>query len=94
MIDRLEDDHENAKKLAIGLSEMDIIEIDSDNIYTNLVRFKITNQKGFEFAEKLKELGVYINGGESDLRMVTHYGIESSDIDKTIEAVSKAVNLI
>jgi len=37
---------------------------------------------------------VHINGGESDLRMVTHYGIESSDIDKTIEAVSKAVNVI
>jgi len=94
MIERLEDDHENAKKLAIGLSEMDIIEVDADNIYTNLVRFKITNQKGFEFAEKLKEFGVHINGGESDLRMVTHYGIESSDIDKTIEAVSKAVNVI
>ena len=30
MIERLEDDHENAKKLAIGLSEMDIIEIDAD----------------------------------------------------------------
>ena len=94
MIERLADDHENAKKLAIGLSEISKITIKPDNIHTNLVKFKVPENKGFEVSEKLKDFGILINGSYTDLRMVSHYGINSKDIDKTIESMSKVMNTI
>ncbi len=49
---------------------------------------------GFEVAEKLKELGILINGSYTDLRMVAHYGIDSKDIDNAIHSMSKVMNSI
>jgi threonine aldolase len=94
MIERLDEDHENAKKLAIGLAEINKIEINPDNIHTNLVRFKVPENTGFEVTEKLKDLGILINGSYTDLRMVPHYGINSKDIDSTIHLMSKVMNSI
>ena len=94
MIDRLADDHENAKKLAIGLSEISKVEINPDNIHTNLVKFKVPENKGFEGSDKLKDFGILINGSYTELRMVPHYGIESEHIDTTISSMSKVMNSI
>ena len=94
MIDRLDEDHENARKLAIGLAEINKIDINPDNIHTNLVRFKVPENTGFEVAEKLKDLGILINGSYTDLRMVPHYGINSKDIDNTIQSMAKVMNSI
>ena len=52
------------------------------------------NVTGFEVAEKLKEMGILINGSYTDLRMVAHYGIDHKHIDKTIESMSKVMNSI
>ena len=94
MIDRLAEDHENAKRLAIGLSEISKIHINPDNIHTNLVKFKVPENKGFEVSEKLRELGIIINGSYTELRMVPHYGIESDHIDTTIQSMSKVMNTV
>ncbi len=94
MIERLNEDHENAKRLAIGLAEISKVEINPNNIHTNLVRFKVPENTGFEVAEKLKEMGILINGSYTDLRMVAHYGIDHKHIDKTIESMSKVMNSI
>ena len=94
MIERLAEDHDNAKKLAVGLSEISKIVINPDNIHTNLVKFKVPENKGFEVSEKLKDIGILINGSYTELRMVSHYGIDSKDIDKTIESMSKVMNSI
>ncbi len=94
MVERLNEDHENAKKLAVGLAEISKVEINPDNIHTNLVRFKVPENTGFEVAEKLKEMGILINGSYTDLRMVAHYGIDNKQIDKTIESMSKVMNSI
>ncbi len=87
MIDRMEEDHVNAKKLADGLAELPGIELEPERIQTNIVRFGVPNGSGNRIAALLKEQGVYINGGDSDLRMVTHYGIDSEDIDFTLIAM-------
>ena len=49
---------------------------------------------GISNAEKLKEMGILINGSYTDLRMVAHYGIDNKHIDKTIESMSKVMNSI
>ena len=74
--------------------EISKVEINPDNIHTNLVRFKVPENTGFEVAEKLKEMGILINGSYTDLRMVAHYGIDNKHIDKTIESMSKVMNSI
>ncbi len=94
MIDRMEEDHQNAKKLAFGLSEFSEIIIDPNNIKTNIVRFDLNKMDSDFFVSKLRENGVLVNGSmkTKNLRMVTHYGIISEDIDYTIEQVSKIIN--
>lgn len=89
MIDRMAEDHANARKLGTALAGMPGIEIDLDALQTNIVRFGVPDQKGNEIAARLKEEGVIINGGDSDLRFVPHYGIDSEDIDIAIVAMDK-----
>ncbi|MDA0233069.1 MAG: beta-eliminating lyase-related protein, partial [Chloroflexi bacterium] len=91
MIERLEEDHVNAKKLAEGLSELNGIVLDPEDITTNIVRFGVPAGSGDRIAARLKEAGVYINGGDSDLRMVTHYGVDSEDIDFALVAMRKVM---
>lgn len=91
MIDRLSEDHDNARKLAEGMAELDGIALDPAEIVTNIVRFSVPSGTGDRIAARLKEEGVYINGGHSDLRMVTHYGVDSEDIDFTLIAMRKVM---
>lgn len=91
MIDRLAEDHENASKLAFGLAEIQGIELDPDSVQTNIVRFGVPAGRGHQIASVLKEEGVYINPGDSSLRVVTHYGVDSEDIDFTLEAMRRVM---
>ena len=91
MIDRMADDHANARKLAAALAEMPGIDIDLATVETNIVRFGVPAHKGMEIQTRLKEQGVLINGGDSDLRFVPHYGIDSEDIDIAINAMDKVM---
>ena len=89
MIDRLAEDHENAKKLAEGLAEIDGISVDPDNIHSNIVYFNIPPGSGSSIAANLKERGILVNAGDPMMRMVTHYGISSEDIDYTLVALQE-----
>jgi threonine aldolase len=91
MIDRLADDHRNAKRLAEGLAKMDGITVDLDRVDTNMVRFNVDGLGvGCEpFISKLREKGVLAGSlSKSVIRMVTHRGIEREDIEKAIVAVA------
>jgi threonine aldolase len=94
MVDRMEEDHVNAKKLAEGMAELNGIVLNPDDITTNIVRFGVPSGSGDRIAGMLKEEGVYISGGDSDLRMVTHYGVDTEDIDFTLVALGKVMAAI
>jgi threonine aldolase len=84
MVDRLAEDHENAKLLARGLAELPIVEVDPDAIETNIVIFRVDDAAGF--ARSLKREGVLCTSPRpGSLRMVTHYGITRSDIEEALE---------
>ncbi len=91
MIDRMADDHANARKLASAIAEMPGVDIDLSTVETNIVRFGVPAHKGMEIQSRLKDEGVLINGGDSDLRFVPHYGIDSEDIDIAINAMDKVM---
>ena len=92
MIDRLADDHANARKLAEGLANMEGVDVDPNRIKTNIVYFEITreNLTAFELESRLNEKGIKILAfGPRRLRAVTHYHISSEDIDIALDGFSE-----
>ena len=89
MIDRLAEDHTNAKKLAEGLAGIDGISVDPDNVHSNIVYFNIPPGIGAAISTDMKERGILVNAGDPVMRMVTHYGISSEDIDYTLVAMQE-----
>ena len=94
MIDRLADDHTNAKALAKGLAAIDGIDIDLDSVQTNMVYFTLTaaevsDQKLLSVSE---EKGVkFLSVGPGTFRMVTHHGIEPGDINTAIKVIREII---
>ena len=87
MVERLAEDHANARKLAHGLAEIPGISIEPDALPTNLVFFDVEREDRDELHRQLVERGVKGGGGQKRWRYVTHYGITESDIDYTLETV-------
>ena len=95
MIDRLKEDHENAKILAEGLSASGM-KIDMSIVQTNMVFFTVPEGKieASELVEKLKESGVLIGppkGLKKEIRVVTHKDVSKEDILEVIEKVKKVI---
>jgi len=94
MIDRLQEDHDHARHIASRMTEMPGISVDPEHIQTNIIRFGVPPHKGDEIAARMKGEGVYINGGDSDMRIVTHFGVSSEDYEFTISALDRVMKAI
>lgn len=84
---KLAEDHANARHLAEALAKMPGIKIDPSKVHTNILVFDIskTGKDTAAFSAALKQKGVLANGIDpTHLRMVTHYDVSRSDIDRTI----------
>jgi len=96
MIDRLKDDHINAKTLAEGLVEMGV-KIDMERVQTNIVLIDVSQfaATASDFILRVEKEGVKAsNYGPATVRMVTHRGIEKEDIEYAIEAINRALKHI
>ena len=94
MVDRLSEDHANAKKLAMGLAEIADIIIDPDQIKTDIVFFKINRADltAEALADRLKTEGIKVGPKPSnEIRAVTNYHISSEDIDYTLGVFKKVL---
>lgn len=95
MIDRLAEDHENARLLAAGLAAMPGIVIDSQPPQTNIVcwRLAIPELTPSRFIAALAELDIGVGElGRGRIRAVTHYGIGSDDIAMVLGAVREVLS--
>jgi threonine aldolase len=89
MVDRLAEDHENARLLARGLAELPGVEIDPEQVETNILFFRLTSEPAATFSRRMAEAGVLANAaGPRAIRMVTHYGIEHRQIEETLDRLS------
>jgi threonine aldolase len=88
------EDHNNAKKLAIGLSQLPGISLDVERVVTNIVIFDIagTGKPVTEIIASLRKNGIIAIGFGSLIRMVTHRDVNSADIDKTVSALTAILN--
>jgi threonine aldolase len=88
--DRLKEDHDNARKLGLGLAEVPGIKIDSDSIVTNLVYFDVEHMTATEMVLKLAQSGVLVMAtSPSTIRAVTSLEVDDKDIDNVILKVAK-----
>ncbi|MDH3664936.1 MAG: beta-eliminating lyase-related protein, partial [Alphaproteobacteria bacterium] len=93
-IDRLSEDHANAKRLARGLAEMNGIHLDPGLIETNIIFFDLGSSAptARSVAARLLESGVRIGAmGERRMRAVTHLDVDGAAIDRALSAMADAL---
>ena len=92
-VDRLAEDHANARRLAEGIAATAGLHIDPATVETNLVYFDVVapHIDPVRLCERLLEHGVRMGPmGPHTVRAVTHLDVSATDIDATL-AVLRAV---
>jgi len=96
MTKRLGDDHVRAKKMADGLKQVQGLDVDADSPYTNMVYLNLSDVARIspsQIGERMKERGVLIDADNTRrLRLVTHYLIDDSAVEKAVSAFREALN--
>jgi threonine aldolase len=92
MVDRLAEDHANARTLAEGLAELPGVEIDLPRVQTNIVRFALTEMTAAEFVAACRERGVLGGGSGRAVRFVTHFGVEAADVQLALSVCSEVLS--
>lgn len=93
MVERLAEDHRNAQALADGLAQISGLRVQRTHRRTNMVFFEVAAgaSHATRFEAALKTRGVLVSPRNATVfRAVTHYGIESADISRALDAAREA----
>jgi threonine aldolase len=103
MIERLAEDHANARRLAEAIADMDGVvsagdiaqpepgRLDPARVNTNFVVFRVERDRA-AFVDAMARRGVLVVGyPHEQVRAVTHYGVDRADVETTIEACRAAL---
>jgi threonine aldolase len=93
-VERLREDHQNSKRLGVGLKEFKGVSIDPRHVETNIVIFDVANTRmtALQVAEAMKKEGVLIHAiGKTQIRLVTHLDVTPEDIEKALKAFEKVL---
>jgi threonine aldolase len=89
-VERLAEDHENARALADGLAEIPGVEIDPETVETNIVLFRVADPLGL-----IKSLAGDVELSPADggrrVRAVTHMDVSRSEIDLALTRIQEVV---
>jgi threonine aldolase len=91
MVDRLAEDHANARRLAEGLARLPGISIDLSTVQTNIVIFRVRRPADAEdltrgcLARKVKIHAI----GSTAIRCVTHKDVDADDIARVLDAFAE-----
>ncbi|MFL5886677.1 MAG: threonine aldolase family protein [Thermoleophilaceae bacterium] len=84
-VERLAEDHENARVLAEGLAELPGVELDPSTVETNIVIFEIPDAPGL--SRRLAERDVDISPlSDRRMRAVTHLDVDRAGIESALDA--------
>jgi len=93
MVDRLAEDHANARTLAEGLAEMPGVTCNLGRVQTNLVYFDLEKMPAPEFTEECAKRGLL---GESTapgrIRLVTHYGVTAANVQSALQICDEVLS--
>ena len=87
-------DHNNAQMLAKGINEIDGLRIDIDKVKTNIIYFSIDSEimSGNELVTLMNSHNIkFFEVSKNRFRLVTHYGINKSDIDYILSLFNKFI---
>jgi threonine aldolase len=92
-VERLADDHANARHLADGLAEIPGIELDPAAVETNIVWFDVRGRmSATEVSATLKEQGILVGAyGPTRMRAVTHLDVDRDGIEAALQALARIV---
>jgi threonine aldolase len=88
---RLQEDHDNARRLARKLQRIPSVSLNPDDVETNIVVFDVTeaHRSSAEIIAALKREGLLLSFiGRSTFRAVTHLDITTNDIDRAGEILT------
>jgi threonine aldolase len=94
MVDRLQEDHINARILADGIADLPGVVLDPETIKTNIIYFDLDDAtlESANFLTVLAAKGIqFFDTGPRRFRMVTHYGITAEDILFTIDGFKQTL---
>ena len=90
---RLAEDHANAKMVANGLAEIQGIEINPDDVETNIVMFGLTKMSSHDLLKQLGEQDTHmLPMNNSSIRAVTNLMVTEKQIPEALEQIRKAVS--
>lgn len=85
-VDRLEQDHENARRLAVGLARFEELGIDAEAVQTNMLFASTDVDLATNLKDHLAKDGIVIRAG-NPIRMVAHLDVSSEDVQQVISSV-------
>jgi threonine aldolase len=89
-VERLADDHANARRLAAGLAGIEGIALDAATVETNIVVFGVDDAPGLVAA--LEREGVRMGAlGPRTMRAVTHLDVSAAEVDLALETLRAIV---
>ena len=97
MVDRMAEDHANAKRLAHGLAGIPRIAVDPETVETNILFFGVVDDDGkpadvAPLVRTAASAGVQFSSGDDGrVRAITHYGITAEDIDRVLAILTGAM---
>src|SRR5207237_2809541 len=89
-VDRLAEDHANAKLIAAAVAEVPGFELLPPEVETNLVWFEVASPWGSarDVANRLKEQGVLVAAlGKNVVRAATHLGVTCEQCQRAAETI-------
>lgn len=88
MIDRLQEDHARARRLAEAIYDLPGITLNPAEVETNIIVFYFNHPKITipELLNKLKEKGILALGVFGGVRLVTHKDVDDEDVERAIKA--------
>ena len=92
MVDRLQDDHDNAKYMAHRLNKIKGVNVLMNNVDVNMVFFKLNKPKEFIYSlpGKMLEYGIKMAGEEGGLlRFITNNDVSRADVMRVCDVFEK-----
>jgi threonine aldolase len=92
-VERLAEDHANARHLAEGLADIPGVGIDPTTVETNIVWFDAPGpMSAADVSTALREQGILIGGyGQHRMRAVTHLDVTRADIDTALATLRRVL---
>ncbi len=88
-VERLAEDHANARALADGLAELDGVEVEPETVETNIVFFRVPDANAM--IAGLAERGVEVSRFRDRVRAVTHLDVDREGIERALAAVREVL---